>query len=196
MAASVALITVAELETYTGVAAGSDTARMTPIVNGVSEAIEKWCQTKFLKEPRTEYYNGYGYKFLVLKQRPVDRDAALTIVEERSVPRAYDDTALTTAQYIVDYEKAILERYGGVWPKGIETVKVTYTAGLATAVGNVPAGLKRPALMWCARDYNRSTQGGDGIESERIGPYSVKYAVEQMPEEVKELLAPYRSERL
>lgn len=63
-----------------------------------------------------------------------------------------------------------LPTYGTLWPRGAGSWRITYTHGFA----NVPGSLKAVALGVAARAFSSPA----GVDSERIGGYQVKYAIE------------------
>jgi uncharacterized phiE125 gp8 family phage protein len=193
MAASVDLLTTDQLKSYLGISHASDDTLIGEIIDEISESVETHLGREVMKKARTEYYNPRGAKDLYLKHRPVDTDEAITIVEETNVPRVYDATALTTSQYLLDDEAGVIQRYGGSFPSGVKSLKVTYTAGWATAAGTaVPTDIMKAAKIWCAQQYYRAKHGADGISSENMGPVSVTFARVGMPADCEELLAKYR----
>ncbi|MBW1779310.1 MAG: hypothetical protein JRL30_01095 [Deltaproteobacteria bacterium] len=193
MAASVELITVAELEVYTGVVADSDTGRMTPIVSAVSEAIELYCNRTFLKAELTEHFDAEGASKVNLNRWPVDLTKDVTITESTSVPRDHAGaTALATTDYLIDDVKGILERYGSKFPNGIRSLKVVYTGGLGALVANIPAALKMAAKIWCAYVYRKSQEGAEGFASMKVSQYSAEYLMGDIPEDAIGWLAQYK----
>lgn len=60
--------------------------------------------------------------------------------------------------------------YGTLWPRGAGSWRITYTHGFA----EVPGSLKSATLGVAARAYATEV----GVDSERIGGYQVKYAIE------------------
>jgi len=103
---------------------------------------------------------------VILPELPV---TAVTLLE------TFDGTVWTTADpttYAVSKRIGIIGAlpYTGVtWPYLPETWRVTYDHGFAT----VPLSIVGVALGVAARQYN----GVNGVDSERLGGYQVKYAI-------------------
>lgn len=193
MAASVELITVAEFEVYAGVVASSDTARMTPIVSAVSEAIELYCNRQFKTEELTEFFDADRSNRVNLNRWPVDLAQTVTITESLDVPRDHAGaTALTTSDYLLDDVRGILERYGSRFPRGIRSLKVVYTGGLGATVAAIPAALKMAAKIWCAYVYHKSQEGAEGYKSMDVSQYQAEYLMGDIPEDAIGWLAQYR----
>lgn len=88
-----------------------------------------------------------------------------------------------------------IRRLNGYWPSRAGTVKVTYVAGYTQAelTNGIAAHLKKAVLRSMQHAFNAA--GGDDagtIKAERLGDYSVQYAVEaaqRLPADVLDMLA-------
>ena len=91
----------------------------------------------------------------------------------------------------------ILVRIGAGWPARDGTVKVTYTAGWTAAQLHTgeASPIRLAVLLWLRRLFGRTGEAAGPVQSERLGDYSVTYAVADlnkgMPSECQSLLKPF-----
>ena len=196
MAASIELTATADVKSYLGLSGATEDARIALIVTAVSQWIESYCHREFMTKERSEYFNG-GSPDLNVKSYPISRTASLVIVQNADVPRDYTDSddALDTDEYTVDYEAGMIHYEDGSFLNGVETVKATYTGGVGATTAALPEDLQQAAIFICAGLYNRAKQGGDGLISERLGPWAANYVLDMMTDEVKGILWGYMDVR-
>ena len=125
--------------------------------------------------------------FLFLDGLPV---TAVTLVE------TFDGTAWTTADpatYTISKRTGIISALawtGVTWPSGPESWRVTYDHGFTV----LPSTILGVVLGVAAREWNTV----NGVDSERVGGYQVKYAMEAAGYTATELkaLARYANPRV
>ncbi len=166
------------------------------LTNAASKAIAAFCQRDFVSQSYTEYYDGTGTGDLVLNQRPI---VTLTSVWEDSDREFGSDDLLTEADddIVVDYTAGIISKIGSsilsdsdaTWSSGIQSVKVTYTAGYTTVPFDVQQACIETVMHW----YNN--RGRLGLSSMSLGGVSVSFGKTALPEHVQAILAQHVSRR-
>lgn len=149
------------------------------------------------------------------------REAAHLLTPElpiRSITSIYEDdsayggqgsgdfaaTTLLTAgtDFFVDYDEdglcksGIIRRIGRYWPSRERTVKVAYTAGYTQAelTTGIAADIKLAVLEGIQQVFSKRGEGQGALKAERLGDYSVQYAIEaasKLPCESLRRLQPY-----
>jgi hypothetical protein len=150
--------------------------------------IETECQRKFEPAAKTETFNGPGSDRLVLAEYPVVQILNVLIF----------GSAVPPSSFVIDNERGILYCASGVFPHGIQNVRVEYEYGY----DSIPLDLKDVLKKLAAREVimrSPTEDGATGIKSIRILNYSVSYngglfsrQVEEWSLEAKEVLKRYR----
>lgn len=175
------------------------------IVNSVTEYIENHCGRRFKQTTYTqEEYSGANSEYLVLDQYPIDSTATFTL-EYRSSARNEDDwDTIDSEDYFVHWDEGIVELpEGGKFQDYAPlNYRVTYTAGYdfdnsSSYLSDTEAGdIEYVAWKLVASAWNKR-RGGEDIEKESIGDYSVTYAKEVFEnEELEAILDNYQREVL
>ncbi|AZS17395.1 hypothetical protein [Paenibacillus lutimineralis] len=151
-----------------------------------SEAIEERCKRKFKRQTWRETLDGSGTSFLRLSQYPVESVDVLTV----------DNTIID--DFSIESENGILFKRSG-WPCGDRIIKAEYLAGYilpSDEAGAEEATLPKTLELACVILAKSFREKKVGVDSERIGPYSVTYSKEDggsvtLPREVEALIAPH-----
>lgn len=162
------LTTLAKAKQLLGIPVDDDSQdeELTMLLTAASAAIEERCRRSFGKQKYTgEVYNGVRSKYLCLRNYPI----------------VSVDSVQSAGQPLVDVElvpdKGMLYRSAG-WPCGERSITVTYTAGYVLpkdGTVEAPQTLPETLEVACIFFAKIMLEGQYGVESERIGDYSVKY---------------------
>lgn len=146
--------------------ASSDTQNM--IINAASDTCDK-LTGRVLRSTAyvDEVYDGNGSCYIFLKQYPASAVSSVKRWDPVTATLLY--TYTVNLEYILHEENAIY-LYGGTL-RGINLYKISYTAGYA--ITDVPWDLKKACAEIAGMLYRG--KGKTGIESERIGAYSVTF---------------------
>lgn len=170
---AVALVTLEEVRQWMKVEPGDTDAILTQLANAVSADCARYCAREFLEQVHTdELYDGDGTPVLRLRQYPVSAVASLV-----------SDTggvALTEGpdKDFVWYQNGLVKLIWGYFPRGLQNVTVTYTAGYQQTA--LPYDLKMAVLQavefaWNTQDKRRagitSITTADGITTYTEQPY-------------------------
>lgn len=150
------------------------------LINRASKYCEGWVGRKFTQQTiNNAYLDGYGTESINIEPWPV-----IGITELRSDgARNFGDSTLlypwnpsdSSGHYILEPETGIVTRVDG-WrfPYGYATIRASFTAGYL----NVPAAIKQGVVSLIDKWFDERQQSASGqVQSERIGSYSVTYAV-------------------
>ena len=159
-----AFVTIAETESRLDIAAGTEDAKLTLLIDAATDLVEKYCGRRFKQtEYSEEKYPGKNTNQIFLRNFPISEEVA-------DAPTVLiDDEAVEVEE--IDYKKGILE-LASIANEGLSNVKVTHKSGYADA--DIPHDLKEAVFLLVAR--SRNTGKSTGISSESVGDYSVTYA--------------------
>lgn len=170
------------------------------IIDACTEYIEHYCGRRFKKTTYSnEVYNSDGSGIIVTKSSPIVSSDSVTV--QIGVPTSYNN--LNSEYYSLDYASGVIRTlHKSSFPKGIGTVRVSYTAGydfdnVTTFLSDTEAGDVEYA-MWklCASAYNNRKQS-QNVTSERLGDYAVTFnKMSFEDEEVKSILDNYSNNDL
>lgn len=143
-------------------------------LEGASAAIRTWCGRTFdLAAADEVLLDGSGSRELVLPEAPVQSVTDVSVTDWGGT-----ETALTTADYVLDASAGILWRaWPDVWTTGHGNVALTYDHGyvLPGEVGaNLPEDIQLVCIQIASRVKVRSENQGRTVsaEQEQIGTYS------------------------
>jgi len=184
-----ALTTAQRVADYAGLGtlSGTNLIVMERLVDSVTEFIENYTHRRYKKTTYTqELYNTENAPNLQLRNYPVDSSAVFSL-ERRTSGLNNDEWAGVDGQYFhVDNRNGVILSSGAnKFDRTTQGYRVTYTAGydydnVATFLSDTEAGdIEFAAWMLLEGIWNKR-KGGFGIESEKIGDYSVKYRKEMM----------------
>lgn len=170
---------------------GDDTSEdqiLAQLIDRASKLIETFCRREFKYESRTELYDGTGTAELWTRCAPIDSAVAPT------VEYLYDGTTWETQDNdLIGLRYADPEKIGylwlssGLWPAGLQNIRLTYTAGYATSAANLPHDLQQAALEVVEELYARfrdrkhmspSVQFTDGTTTQFISSVIPKTAMD------------------
>lgn len=181
------LTTVAALKTHLGITGSTEDTLLGQILDGIDWAVARFTgrahkpgSHPFSSIEHTEYYDGNGQQFLILKRRPataidsVHVDASGYYGHGASAFAAATELTLGTHFAPTSLEESEqngsqLLRIGTHWPRGMGNIKVVYTAGYTT----MPADIVLAVHQIAAAVRHAASEGlGGPIKSERFGEYS------------------------
>lgn len=195
--ATTAYISAARAQQHAALAS-LDESLIELLVAAASRIIEKWCRKSLLEAETTEVRNGDGTNRLILKRTPVDPTSMAVVI-------TMGDDVQTT--YTFDQDDLFIEAGTGIiqfkynstaeilyFPEGFQNVSITYTAGYAD--DDMPEDIQEACAELAANMY--SMQKNDPrVFQERLGEWGTMYVqqgIRSMPDYIKELLAPYRTQ--
>lgn len=215
-AVDTAIVTLAQLKARLSITNTSDDTRLSNLIVGYSGVVSSYCGRKFEQATYTEYLDGTGSESLWLPNWPVTTpmDAANGIWVDPlrkfgASTKLTEDAPSSSTQgdyFIVPGEASQGEviRLGsglvpggaGGWPRGRQTIKVTYQAGYAQA--SIPGPVVEAVLRMAARAYEIASSGAEATSSQssQAGGGSVSYVGHSLPTDVREMLEDYRAERI
>lgn len=131
----------------------------------------------------TEYHDG-GYQALIVDHFPIV-PGSVTILDTASGEEVSPDT------YIVHLKGRRIHRKQSIWSVGAMRWEVTYKAGIAKTVAEVPADIKKAVLIIIE---DETSETASGMRRETIGDYSYeRFGGDEatgIMDEVERILAP------
>ncbi len=186
------LITLQEYKTAEGITAPKDDARLNVLIPSVSELVKTYCGNSFIdffSSNKTETFNiDWGAYVVQLTESPVN--AIVSVQERESYNSAY--TTLTTGAYEFSLDtrtdSVLRTTSAGYknWPRGVDAVKVVYTAGYSS----VPSDLKLAVLdlvTYYLKDEHKQRQSIAGASLQNQGSTSQNNNV-GFPDHIKRVL--------
>jgi hypothetical protein len=145
------------------------------LINSASDLINKITDRHILSKAYTdEKYTGARGRYIYLKNYPITAVASVKVWD------IFNNIVLTTLIENIEYQiltdQGGIEVFAGTY-KFNNIYRISYTAGYAIA--DVPWDLKRATAEIAGMLYRG--KGKTGVQSERIGEYSVAYKDNQAP---------------
>ena len=194
MAASMTLTTAAAVKEWLNINGTGDDARIASLLGYASETIERFCRRSFLQAVLTESHDGEGKGWVEVNCPPI---AGTPLVYDKG-----DDYTLDTTEHLIDAQDlATYANEGRIvyrddfFEDEEQNVVIQYTGGYAAlcTASAFPSDVLMAANVLVAGWLMRGKQGAAGIQTERLGDYSVTYQelAGSMPPECKALLDPF-----
>jgi hypothetical protein len=202
------LDTLANVKARLGIATSGDDTLIGLLQDSADAAIANYCNRDFAGGSFTEYFPG-GSEFVHLRNFPVDSVTTVKV----DVNRVFgSDTIVSSTSYVVHSERGVIQSVSGpflpldriglvntdirIWTRGPRVVQVVY----ATATGAVPEDVKeayaRLVGHWYRKVKTDAATNFQNISQQKYGDTFVIFgrdgSTAGMPEEVEDLLAPYR----
>ncbi len=196
------MVTVTTLKQYlpevSGNTANTDLEALLDRVEAAVARYMGWRKPDNLSSPRmlssthTLYLDGPTYQDPQVLQLPIRPVQSVSSIHS-DVDRQYNsDTLIDNTTYSLDKQlgQVILDPITATdtFERGYRAIKVICEAGFAN--NTLPSDLEHGICVWASQLHrNKATQGKDSI-SQRGATVSI--TAKQMPQEVKEILAPFR----
>lgn len=200
-----AMVTVSILKQYlpeiTGDTANTDLEALLDRVETATARYMGWGKPDSLASPRmlvtayTFYLDGPTTTNLQVLQLPMRPIQSITSIHS-DIDRQYgSDTLIDSSTYTLDQYKGqvILNPITATdyFDRGFRAIKVVCEAGFANSF--LPSDLEHGICVWASQLHrNKATQGKDSI-TQRAATISI--SPKNMPDEVKEIFAPFRESR-
>ncbi len=194
-----------DLADYLSIKNADNDTFLTTLATRVTKAIESYCNRSFQSRRVTEIHSGEGNSGVLFVNNP-PIVAIGTLFDDPN--RVFgSDTAFATSDYVtfgsagyvelVSNSRSVLSPTDAArFSRGVGNIKLIFTSGYALTAGynNVPEDVKQAALLWAAPQFKLADQKLHGVSSiERANSVQTLTGnFRQMPEEVKELVMPYR----
>ena len=203
-----ALDTLANVKARLGITTSADDTLVGLLQDSADKAVENYTNRDFAGGTFTEYFPG-GSEFVHLRNFPVD---SVTSVQVDAARVFGAETLVPAADYVVHADRGVIQSVAGpflprdkpglvnadvrVWTRGPRVVQVVY----ATPTGQVPADVKeayaRLVGHWYRKVKTEAAANFQNVQQQKYGDTFVIFggagATGGLPDEVAELLAPYR----
>lgn len=200
-----ALTNIARTNTFLGTSFEDDDEKMIALINAVTEFVERFTGRHF---QLTEYEElitvGFGEDAIFLGNYPVviDEEHDLTLEERESRSNEDDWDEIDAEDFYIDQKMGALKPiYGSFFNAGTQNYRATYSAGYnfdasdseGPFLSDTEAGDVELAV-WKIIGAILNREKSSGVESERIGDYSVTFrSVLDENSDIKKILDAYRN---
>lgn len=201
-----ALTTLARAKSYLDITGSTKDLILTMVILAASKYIEEtYCKRKFKRQAYSqELYDGNGSPRLFLKNRHVISGQTFTLEVRRGIESNDEWETLDAEEYYIDYETGRISLVSGVFQRGVQNYRVSYTAGfyLPSATeyqdgtaddDDLPYDLELAMLDMVNTMYGSRTIGD--IAKEKVGQVEVWYQSAEnaaMAKHIKGTLDKYR----
>jgi len=150
------------------------TTHLVNLLEAASEMIDRFCGREFDSSARTEYHDGDGSQYIYLHVFP---NVSLTTVGVSSDYWVTETNVTTTALLVHDVDGRCILKHTAeieVFPRGVQNVKVVYTAGYAAA--SIPEDIQQACCVMAGNMYAETGMATSNLpyESEKIGDWTYK----------------------
>lgn len=177
------LTTLAKVKTQFEIRNSTDDELLGRLITAASAFIGNYTgRGNLVSSAATEYYDGTGTAVLMLRRYPITAVASLK-VEGLTVPAA---GAYPASGFVFDSQTLALRGYA--FPKGVQNVEVTYTAGYAQAA--LPADLEQACIDLVGFKY-KNRQHPDET-SKTLAGNTTSYIQDELPKNLRLMLDNFR----
>lgn len=177
------LTTLTRLKSYLGITSSSQDAKLTKLIIGVSQFVQRYCRRKFATGAVVELYNGNGGKDLFLNANPVSTSPALTLERRSDYNNSDSWETVSSELYFIDYTKGKITMEGCFW-EGTQNYRVSYTGGYILPSSSsyqdgtdddkdLPYDLEM--CVWDIIALQLNTSKSKGVSRERVRDVDVTY---------------------
>ena len=178
------LIDVQSIKDFLGITITTDDDKMMPLCQAAQEYADGYCDRVFDGSTFIEYHDGDGTDIIQLRIMPVISIA--NIYDDYD--RLYGSDSLVAAtDYAFNPKTGIVTRVVGVFMKGVNNLKVTYTAGYGSGYTNLPYDLKQALIYLATAMYLEGKAGVQVFENQEI-----VYRPSYLKKEAHKILDGYR----
>src|SRR5262245_12735374 len=202
------LDTIANVKARLGITTSADDTLIGLLQDSADQAVANYCNRDFAGGTFTEYHPG-GSEVVHLRNFPVD---PVTSVKVDSAHTFGAETLVSASDYVVHTDRGVIQSLTGpflprsrpglvnaevrTWTRGPRVVQVIYS----TATGQVPADVKeayaRLVGHWYRKVKTDAASNFQNVQQQKYGDTFVIFGGEEsgsgLPQEVAELLSPYR----
>lgn len=146
----------------------------TALISAICEAMEQYLRRQVVARPVTKAFDGRGSKLRLPHVAP--GVLSVTSVEENGAPLTADVDYLVYPE-IGHVVRLCGSKTAGTWAPGLQTVKVSFAAGVAADAASVPENLKlcaKIAFKFFAHmgwdDFGKQVQAGAWFKPDRFPP--------------------------
>lgn len=172
------------------------------LIASASQIIENYLQRKVIQDTVVECFSGNGENGILLADPSFVSLTSVVITECDGT-----ENTVSTDDFIIDDGNIIYFIAEPTntfdytrFPRGRNNVEITYVAGMAATVNDVPADI-RAAVVELILRLNTSSASPDILASgEQLGDYTIRYgtnvtasSIDGLPQSVKNTLAYYRN---
>ena len=155
------------------------------LITNCQSIIEDYCNRILDAADYTEYHDGGGVDFFIVKNPPIN---TITSVHDSS-DRTYGAGDLVSTDDYVSYaNEGIVQLDGGVFLDELKNIKIIYNGGYSS----IPGAIEQAATEMVAKKLREGTKGEYGMVSRSFPDGSVAFTQDDLLPSVKRILNQYR----
>lgn len=186
------LVTLADAKTYLGMSNTNDDEMISMFLQAIRSQFDEYCGKTLISSVVSEIKSGQGSDYISVNNWPIDDTAPISAYFDPNGLFA-EDTKIDPQFIDCDYDAGMIRYIGGAFWKGHRNTKIIYTGPKNYTAGSVPAAIQAATMEMLGLLYQRKTdkQWTYTVRSRMEG--TITLVTGQMPQLVKDLLAPYRN---
>jgi uncharacterized phiE125 gp8 family phage protein len=178
------LVGSATLKSFLGITVTTDDTLLATCLTNAQAMADKYVDYQLEGSSFIDYMDGDGIDIIQLRNIPIK--AIASIYDD--IDRAYgSDTLIDSADYTFNAKTGIVSLIGLVFSKGVNNVKVTYTAGYGDSYTALPADLSQAIVYLASALYLEGKAGVQVMEAMEI-----VYRPSYLKKEAYKILDAYR----
>ena len=187
MAIKALLCSLDDLKAYLGITeTGKD-----KMLNGLLEYVTKLFQTLtgrvIPKGQYTEYHDGTERQWFYVDNYPI---VSITSVHWDSDCEYLTEDLVDSDDYAYDTDSGRVWKKAGTWAKGLNAIKIIYTAGYS----KIPRDIVFFAKKLAAQEFKRADEDRIGMTSQSFGDSTTAYDVRELPSDLALIVEKYKRE--
>jgi len=208
------LDTLANVKTRLGITTSADDSLVGLLQDSADAWVGNFCGRDFAGGTYTEYFPG-NTEILVLANYPV---TAVTTVKVDSAQVFGSDTIVDSTTYVVHSERGVIQSKFGpfvmaprnpglvnadraIWTRSPRAVQVVYSTATSAVPNDVKEAYARLIGHWYREIKTEVAADFQDLEMQKFGDTETSYRRDRLeklsiPEEIEDLLAPYRTPNL
>jgi hypothetical protein len=199
---------LANVKARLGITTSADDTLIGLLQDSADASIANYCNRDFAGGSFTEYHPG-GSEFVHLRNFPVDSVTSVKV----DVNRVFgSDTIVTSSSYVVHSERGVIQSVSGpflprdriglvntdirIWTRGPRVVQIVYVTATSAVPNDVKEAYARLVGHWYRKVKTEAAANFENVQQQKYGETFVIFggagSTAGLPDEVTELLAPYR----
>jgi Phage gp6-like head-tail connector protein len=205
---AMALDTLANVKSRLGITTSADDTLIGLLQDSADKAVANYCNRDFEGGSFTEEHPG-GSEFVHVRNFPVDTVTSVKVDASRQFGA---ETVVPAADYVVHLERGVIQSVAGpflprdkpglvnaevrTWSRGPRVVQVVYATATSAVPNDVKEAYARLVGHWYRKVKTEAAANFQNVQQQKYGDTFVIFggsgSTGGLPDEVMELLAPYR----
>lgn len=186
MAIKATLCSLDALKTYLDITENTKDTMLTQLLEYATERFQTLTHRVIPKtKHEDEKHDGTEQQWFYVDNYPI---IGITSIYWDSDGDYETEDLVESDNYRYDANSGKVWRTAGTWAKGLNAIKITYTAGYETIPKDVETFVKKLAAL----EYKRSDQDRIGVLSHSFGDATTSYDTQNLPDDLGAIVEDYR----